>query len=143
MKPYKHVGIHLQLYGSDNHRNHRFSYPTNGNSDAIDVEENFIFSTWFRDSKTLHKWHIEYLSGYNPEGEKKVHQHDVKIVKGTKESIIEVPILRSENIGQDMGIDEKMIGEQWYTILTNRQTGKIAICAATTKSLYLQQAMAH
>ena len=55
MKPYKHVGIHLQLYGSDNHRNHRFSYPTNGNSDAIDVEENFIFSTWFRDSKTLHK----------------------------------------------------------------------------------------
>ena len=54
MKPYKHVGIHLQLYGSDNDRSHRFSYPTNGNSDAIDVQENSIFSTWFRDIRTLH-----------------------------------------------------------------------------------------
>lgn len=93
------------------------------------------------DSKTLHKWYKEYLSGYNPEGERQVHIHDVKIIKGAKESTIEVPILRSENIGQDMGIDEKLIGEQWYTLLTNRQTGKIAFCAATTKSTHLQQAM--
>lgn len=93
------------------------------------------------DGKTLHKWYKEYLSGYNPEGEKQIHKHDVTIIKGSKESTIEVPILRRENIGQDMGIDEKMIGEQWYTVMTNRQTGKIAFCAATTKSSHLQQAM--
>jgi transposase len=93
------------------------------------------------ESKTLHKWYKEYLSGFNPKGEQEIHKHDIKVLKGEKELTIEVPILRKENVGQDMGIDEKLIGEQWYTLLTNRQTGKIAFCAATTQSSSLQQAM--
>jgi transposase len=44
-------------------------------------------------------------------------------------------------MGANMGIDEKLIGEQYYTILSNRDTGKIAFCAETTKSGHLKQAM--
>jgi hypothetical protein len=37
-----------------------------------------------------------------------------------------------------MCIDEKQIGEEFYTILTNRETGKIAFMANTTKSSELK-----
>src|SRR5208283_1516009 len=93
------------------------------------------------DSKTLQHWYKEYLSGFTPEGQQKIHTNDILVKSGNKSSKVEVPILCSENIGDDMAIDEKMIGEEYYTILTNRNTGKIALCAATTKSVYLQQAM--
>ena len=93
------------------------------------------------DSKTLQHWYQEYLSGFIAEGQEKIHANDIDVKSGNKSSKIEVPIVCSENIGEDMAIDEKMIGEEYYTILTNRNTGKISLCAATTKSAYLQQAM--
>jgi hypothetical protein len=37
--------------------------------------------------------------------------------------------LKVENIGTDIAIDEKQIGSDFYTILTNRNTGKIALLA--------------
>ena len=93
------------------------------------------------EGKTLHHWYKDILSDFIPEGEKQIHVHDIKVNTGRKEKRIEVPIVCVNNIGQDMGIDEKMIGEEFYTILSNRITGKIAFCAATTKFEYLQQAM--
>ncbi len=92
-------------------------------------------------AKTLHHWYKAFLSNFDPHGQQKIHANDIKVIAGKKEKIIEVPIVRPENIGEEMMIDEKMIGEEFYTILTNRETGKIAFCAATTKSEYLQQAM--
>jgi transposase len=93
-------------------------------------------------AKTLHHWYKAFLSNFDPQGQQKVHANDIKVKEGKKEKVIVVPIVCAENIGEEMCIDEKMIGEEFYTILTNRETGKIAFCAATTKSEYLQQAMA-
>lgn len=93
------------------------------------------------DSKTLHNWYQNHLSGYNPGGETAIHAHDIEINKENKKKTIEVPIVCPQNVGANMGIDEKMIGEDYYTILSNRETGKIAFCARTTKSDYLKQAM--
>jgi len=93
------------------------------------------------DNKTLHHWYKEYLSGFVPGGQQQIHTNDIIVKSGNKSSIVEVPIVCLENIGTDMAIDEKMIGEEYYTLFSNRNTGKIAFCAATTKSDYLQQAM--
>lgn len=91
------------------------------------------------DSKTLHRWYMDFLSDFNPKGQQQVHAND--IVVGGIENVVEVPIVCPENIGSDMCIDEKMIGEQFYTILSNRQSGKIAFCAASTRFTHLAQAM--
>lgn len=93
------------------------------------------------DSKTLHKWYKNNLSGFEPDGASQIHEHDIEVITTHGKTNIEVPILRPENIGANMGIDEKMIGEQYYTILSNRETGKIAFCADTTRSDYLKQAI--
>jgi transposase len=52
------------------------------------------------------------------------------IGKDKKEKM--VAVLKEENFGEEMSIDEKMIDEEFYTVMTNRQTGKIALLAETT-----------
>jgi transposase len=93
------------------------------------------------EAKTLHRWYMDILSDFNPGGQQQVHEHDIPIGMGANKNVLEVPIIDTGNIGSDMCIDEKMIGEQFYTILSNRQTGKIAFCAASTKFNHLAQAM--
>jgi len=44
-----------------------------------------------------------------------------------------------DNLGTDMAIDEKQIGGDFYTILTNRNSGKIALLAQTIKANELSQ----
>ncbi len=44
-------------------------------------------------------------------------------------------------MGEHMAVDEKYIRGEFYTLLTNGQTGKIALMAATTKSSDLAQVM--
>lgn len=71
----------------------------------------------------------------------KLHQHD--IITGVRDPItgeqhrIEVPILKEENLCEDMAMDEKYIGGEYYTILSSRHNGKIALMAATQKSEHL------
>ena len=43
------------------------------------------------------------------------------------EKEIRVPIFSMQDMGAEMAIDEKQIGEEMHTLLTNRQTGKIAL----------------
>jgi len=50
------------------------------------------------------------------------------------EKEIRVPILKPENIGPNMAIDEKQIGEDMHTVLSNRDTGKIAMLARTLRA---------
>jgi len=73
-----------------------------------------------------------------------LHEHDVPLppqeITEEKNSI-DVPILKPENIGEHMAVDEKYINGEFYTLLTNGQTGKIALMAATTKNALLSQAM--
>jgi transposase len=52
-----------------------------------------------------------------------------------------VPIVKPENMGVHMSIDEKYIHGEFYTLLTNGETGKIALMAATTKSAQLTKVM--
>ena len=73
-----------------------------------------------------------------------LHENDIPLPPQeiTKEkSKIDVPILKPENIGEHMAVDEKYINGEFYTLLTNGQTGKIALMASTTKSALLGQAM--
>jgi len=93
------------------------------------------------DSKTLHHWYKDILSDYSPRGIQQLHANDICIREGGEESMVEVPIVCPENIGPEMGIDEKLIGENYYTLLSNRQTGKIAFCGATTRFSHLQKAL--
>jgi transposase len=44
-------------------------------------------------------------------------------------------------MGTHMAVDEKYINGEFYTLLTNGETGKIALMAATTKAAQLDQAM--
>lgn len=56
-----------------------------------------------------------------------IHKHDILKMAGNKVQTIEVPILREENFGDKMAIDEKYIGEDICTVITNQNTGKIAL----------------
>lgn len=73
-----------------------------------------------------------------------MHENDIPLPPQeiTKEkNKIDVPILKPENIGEHMAVDEKYINGEFYTLLTNGQTGKIALMASTTKNTFLSQAM--
>jgi transposase len=73
-----------------------------------------------------------------------LHEHDIPLPpqEVTKEiSSVDVPILKPENIGDHMAVDEKYINGEFYTFLTNGNTGKIALMAATTKTSLLNQVM--
>jgi len=59
--------------------------------------------------------------------------------KNGKHKNIRVPILEVDNLGADMAIDEKQIGGDFYTILTNRNSGKIALLARTIRANELSQ----
>jgi transposase len=95
--------------------------------------------------KTLHYWYKENLSGYKQDvekgrwGEKKILVVDKETGEVVKER--PVPIAKPENFGTHMTIDEKQIGKKMYSIMTNAQTGKIALLAQTMKPEELKQAM--
>jgi len=68
-----------------------------------------------------------------------LHHHDTvdkdlidKITQSPK--TIFVPIFCIENWGPNMTIDDKNIGGEGYTIIANKDTGKIALMIMTTKS---------
>jgi transposase len=91
------------------------------------------------DGQKIYRWYKEVLSGFaKPEEQVALHEHD--IITGKKPDPITselptllVPILKAENFGEHMSIDDKNIGGEGYTIIANKTTGKIALCAQTTK----------
>jgi hypothetical protein len=81
--------------------------------------------TWYRDS----------LSGFlDPEVVKRRHEHDIVIKKKGVNNVIRVPIFSLEDMGKNMAIDEKKMGEDLHTVLSNRQTGKIAMLARSVSA---------
>lgn len=58
-----------------------------------------------------------------------------------RQTSIDVPILEVDNMGDHMAVDEKYINGEFYTLLTNGKSGKIALMAATTKASDLAQVM--
>jgi transposase len=95
------------------------------------------------DKQKLHDWYKNHLSDFTTTRvQEQLHQHDIplppqEITKASKS--IDVPILKPENIGEHMAVDEKYINGEFYTLLTNGKTGKIALMAATTKTSLLNR----
>lgn len=54
---------------------------------------------------------------------------------------IRVSIYKPENVGEEMCIDEKYINQDFYTVLSNPKTNKIAALIQSTKSNLLAQAL--
>ena len=94
--------------------------------------------------KKLHRWYKEVLSGFTDAAtQEELHRYDLTPAKGPEQEKIPVPIVKPEHIGEHMAIDEKTIGDECYTILSNRVTGKIALAAQTLRSSELMQLMHH
>ena len=84
---------------------------------------------------TIYQWYRDVLSQFAQDGGKRVHANDIEITTRQGTKVIEIPILKASNFGDKMAIDEKQIGEDFYTILSNRDTGKIAMaCHSVTFS---------
>ena len=79
--------------------------------------------------QTVYYWYRNYLSGYPEAVESKQWGKDNFIGSDKREK--SVPVLKPENFGEQMAVDEKMIDQEFYTVMTNRQTGKIALLAET------------
>ena len=83
----------------------------------------------------LWRWYRDTLSGFlEPDVQEKLHKYDIKLREKGIEKEIRIPIVKPENIGANMAIDEKQIGEEMHTVLSNRDTGKIALLALTLKA---------
>lgn len=93
---------------------------------------------------TLHDWYKNHLSGFNtPQIQSELHQYDIATPPESKKEPIAIPILKPENMDENMAIDEKHINGKFYTILSNNDTGKIALMAATHTKKELDKAMIH
>ena len=68
-----------------------------------------------------------------------IGKHNLKVKEQGKDIEIRVPILEEKNLGKQMAIDEKTINGICYTILSNRNTNKIALMADTLKVSHLMK----
>jgi len=85
-------------------------------------------------SKTLYYWYRKYLSGYTEALESgQWGKDDFISYPGREPTLSRVPVLKAENFGEEMSIDEKMLDEDFFTAMTNRETGKLALLAQTMR----------
>jgi transposase len=90
--------------------------------------------------RKIYDWYRNVLSGFDdPEAQKRLHEHDTVdpalIDKETgKPKKVFVPILKPENFGENMTIDDKNIGGEGYTVISNKDTGKIAALIMSVKA---------
>ncbi|MDR0796153.1 MAG: transposase [Tannerella sp.] len=85
-------------------------------------------------SKTVYQWYRKYLSGYTEALESGQWGKDNFVShQGREPTLARVPVLKPENFGEEMSIDEKMLDEDFFTVMTNRNTGKLALFAQTMR----------
>jgi transposase len=88
--------------------------------------------------KSLNRWYQYNLSEYLPDieakkwGNKKLLIADEQTGEVIKEKM--VYIAKPEHVGECMALDDKQIGNQTYSIMTNSNTGKIAFLVPTVKA---------
>lgn len=97
-------------------------------------------------TKQLNYWYKEHLSDYNFDtksgkwnGDKITIEVDVSTGEVIKEKV--VTIIKPENMGAKMAIDDKQIGKDVFTILTNQESQKIALMVESIKADELQASM--
>lgn len=95
--------------------------------------------------RTLYKWYRNHLSDYyldieskkwHPKYLEKVDMDTGQIEKGKP-----LYVFKPENIGDTMSIDDKNIGHEGFTIMSNGCTGKIALMIESCKSEEVSEAV--
>ncbi|HKK59313.1 MAG TPA: transposase [Salinivirga sp.] len=88
--------------------------------------------------KTLYHWYRNYLSAYNPDKDSGVwhpkYLENIDMETGEITKGKPLYVFKPENIGERMSIDDKAIGHEGFTILSNADTGKIAMMVESCKS---------
>lgn len=80
----------------------------------------------------FYRWIKHHILDYKEEKTQfKLHEHDLIKLSSNREKRVLVPILKPENMGEYMAIDEKHIGGQFYTVLTNATTCKVAMLCSS------------
>ncbi len=111
--------------------------------DTLQTNTTIVSKILCIDGQKLWRWYRDSLSGYcDEEVQVKHYQNDIEVSRGQGRETIRVPILKAENIGPNMAVDEKQIGEDMHTVLSNRDSGKIAMLAKTVKASDLKKAIA-
>ena len=94
------------------------------------------------DAKRLDRWYKDYLSGFREaERDGRIYQDDIEVRREGGRKKIRVPILKESNVGSYMAIDEKTIDGVCYTIISNRETSKVALMADTLRTSELRQVL--
>jgi transposase len=89
------------------------------------------------DAQLIWRWYRDYLSGFREsESNGEHYRYDLHVEGG---ETVRVPIYKEENFGKAMAIDEKKIGEEMHTILSNRETAKIALMVRSMRYTDLQK----
>ena len=94
------------------------------------------------DAKRLDRWYKDYLSGFREaELDGRIGRDDIEVRRAGGRKKIRVPILKESNVGPRMAIDEKTIDGVCYTIISNRETSKIALMADTLRTSELREVL--
>ncbi len=70
-----------------------------------------------------------------------MHKNDIKTGSPGRQKVIQVPIFVESNFAEKMAIDEKHIGENFYTTESNGDTGKIAMLCNSHNFTGLRQVL--
>jgi transposase len=88
-------------------------------------------------SQLLWRWYRDHLSDFREsESTGEHYQHDLPLSNG---ETVRVPIHEPANFGKEMAVDEKQIGEEMHTIVSNRETGKIALMVRSMRHVDLEK----
>ena len=89
------------------------------------------------DAHLVWRWYRDHLSGYREsEASGEHYRHDLHLANG---ATVRVPVHKPENFGKAMAVDEKQIGDEMHTIVSNRETGKIALMVRSMRYEDLQK----
>jgi len=95
-------------------------------------------------AKTFYYWYKHFLSDYFPDIKQgRWCAHEIELVDKKSGELKKKPlyVFKPENIGSNMSIDDKAIGHDGFTVLSNNDTGKIALMVETTTASGVEQAM--
>ena len=105
--------------------------------DALQINTSVFSSVLNLDSQLVWRWYRDHLSGFREcEASGEHYGNDIELSDG---KTVRVPICEPNNFGTAMAIDEKQIGEEMHTIVSNRQTGKIALMVRSMRFEDLQK----
>ena len=95
--------------------------------------------------RTLFTWYKDVISDYHKDRQEgNFASHKVVEINNTIGEVVKekvVHILNPYHIGHSMCIDEKMINGHYCTILSNQETGKIAMLIDSIKPTLVKQAV--